>query len=675
MKKLIQTLTFIFLVSSLAFSQANYESWSWANEYGVPNDWSGYEIAKDVVTDSDGNIYVTGIHHNTFDIGTITLTNTSGYYAIFIAKYSAEGDVIWANSYGNTTEYSDESKRMAIDENNNIYIAGGFGSTTLDFGNGVVMAHTGDAYIAKFNSDGQAQWAVNVETENNLDYSYSKAIAVDETGVYFTGDFGGTYITIGDSTFQNQSANDLDGFFAKYDFDGNFQWAQHFYGDGDEWVFGIAAGNGGETAIVGKFNGPDAELVFGNGVVLTHAPGNFQELFIVKYDSNGNALWAKSANPDNNEDGESAESVAIDNCGNVYVTGDYSAQTISFDDFTVTNTAFGQFTDKDLYWVKLNKDGETQWLGAQGNGKDIHVGGIDLDNTQSPVVYGGVHSNGSIQLGDSTYNNLSNVYFLAYTARLDKETGEMGWNEIARDFEGANDFWYSFIPGVHVDNDGNLAAICHYFTYISGYGATFNLGGNEITGFGSDDFAVGVIPLNGTYSTENDITAFVLAEQTGEAIINYENHYIDIEVGVGTDVSNLLPEIALSDFAYLCTEFTDFTDPVIYTVIAESGTEQDWFVAVDIATGINEIKNQISIYPNPSTGIVFLNLTGFHPKNTSLLSLEIIDFTGGIIYTKGFVANDSRIRIDLSNHPKGVYVIKYHNHNNGILSYEKIIIQ
>ncbi len=673
MKNFIQTLVLILLVSNIAFSQANYETWSWANEYGVPNDWNGNEKATGVTTDSEGNIYTTGVFTHTFNIGTFTLENDLHDWAIFIIKHSPTGEVLWANSYGATTTNNDESKGMVIDADNNFYISGGF-TSDLDFGNDVVLTHTNgtsyDAYIAKFNSDGVAQWAVSVNSEF---YSWGKGIAIDETGIYFTGDFEGDEITIGTQTLYNQSNNtaDYDGYFAKYDLDGNFIFAKSFSGNFDEWIFDISVGNGGEIAIVGKYGGtPGAGslLDFGNDITLSHAMNSFQELFIVKYDASGNALWAKTADYSDNEAGESAESVAIDDCGNVYVTGDYSAETISFDGFSVTNTAFGNITDIDLYWVKFNKDGETQWLGAQGNGKAGHVGGITLDNTQSPIVYGGVHSGGTIILGDSTYTGLDNAFYLAYTARLNRETGEVGWNEIAKNFEGANDFWYSNIEAVHVDNVGNLTSICTYLTYISGYGATFNLGENVITGFGGLDFAVGIIPFTGTLSSENDITVFEFTEQTEDAIIDNGNHTIDIEVVAGTDVSNLLPNIELSINAYSCNEFTDFTNPVTYTVIAENGIEQDWTITVTVAVGIANLSaNQISIYPNPSNGIFTIqNFT-----NSQIQNLIITDITGKII--KQFTIYNSQFTINISNQPAGIYFLKI-NSNDGIYT-EKIIIQ
>lgn len=85
-------------------------------------------------------------------------------------------------------------------------------------------------------------------------------------------------------------------------------------------------------------------------------------------------------------------------------------------------------------------------------------------------------------------------------------------------------------------------------------------------------------------NTETDITAFGFEEQTGEAIIGAAT--INIEVVYGTDVSSLVPTIALSANATLSPESgvaQDFANPVTYTVTAEDGTTtQDWIVNVSV---------------------------------------------------------------------------------------------
>lgn len=73
-------------------------------------------------------------------------------------------------------------------------------------------------------------------------------------------------------------------------------------------------------------------------------------------------------------------------------------------------------------------------------------------------------------------------------------------------------------------------------------------------------------------SREANILTFVLAEQTGDAVIDAVNHTVNIEVAEGTNVSALTPTITISDLATITPAsgaVLDFTNPVSYSVTAE----------------------------------------------------------------------------------------------------------
>ncbi len=98
----------------------------------------------------------------------------------------------------------------------------------------------------------------------------------------------------------------------------------------------------------------------------------------------------------------------------------------------------------------------------------------------------------------------------------------------------------------------------------------------------SDDF---VVTVNEVFSTETDITAFSLAEQTGPATIDASNHTVNIEVALGTAVTALNPTIEVSPGAtYIPIGGQNFANgSVVYTVTAEDGsTTQDWIVTVTV---------------------------------------------------------------------------------------------
>ncbi len=100
----------------------------------------------------------------------------------------------------------------------------------------------------------------------------------------------------------------------------------------------------------------------------------------------------------------------------------------------------------------------------------------------------------------------------------------------------------------------------------------------------SQDWTVTITTLPA--ATGTDITGFVIPEADGAAIINKTYHTVAIAIPKGADITALVPEITLSDFATIdpaSEEETDFTNEVTYTVTAEDGTtEQDWTVTLTV---------------------------------------------------------------------------------------------
>ena len=67
--------------------------------------------------------------------------------------------------------------------------------------------------------------------------------------------------------------------------------------------------------------------------------------------------------------------------------------------------------------------------------------------------------------------------------------------------------------------------------------------------------------------------------------INEETHEITATAPNGTQVDNLTPTITVSDKAQVSPESgvaQDFTDPVVYTVTAEDGSQQEYTVTVNV---------------------------------------------------------------------------------------------
>ena len=83
----------------------------------------GYDYGYGIATDANGNSYVTGSFYGTATFGTIQLVSY-GYDDIFIAKYDASGNCIWAKKAGGINW--DFGYSISTDGNGNEFITGIF---------------------------------------------------------------------------------------------------------------------------------------------------------------------------------------------------------------------------------------------------------------------------------------------------------------------------------------------------------------------------------------------------------------------------------------------------------------------------------------------------------------------------------------------------------------------
>ncbi len=125
----------------------------WAKSAGGTNADTATAMAKD----GNGNIIITGYFKSaSITFGTITLTNAdvSGTTNdIFIVKYDALGNVIWAVSYGGSGD--DNANDIAIDSYNKINLVGKFNSTNLVLGTANLSNVGGwDVFYAQFDANG-----------------------------------------------------------------------------------------------------------------------------------------------------------------------------------------------------------------------------------------------------------------------------------------------------------------------------------------------------------------------------------------------------------------------------------------------------------------------------------------------------------------------------------------
>jgi hypothetical protein len=123
---------------------------------------SGFEIGKAIAVDLQDNIYITGDFRGVVDFdpsGSTHFVTSSGIRDIFVAKYTTQGELVWANKIGGTGD--DQATAITLDNNNEVFVAGYFnGSMTLSNLKTFTSAGNTDIILARYNSDGLLKYAV-----------------------------------------------------------------------------------------------------------------------------------------------------------------------------------------------------------------------------------------------------------------------------------------------------------------------------------------------------------------------------------------------------------------------------------------------------------------------------------------------------------------------------------
>ncbi len=153
--------------------------------------------------------------------------------------------------------------------------------------------------------------------------------------------------------------------------------------------------------------------------------------------------------------------------------------------------------------------------------------------------------------------------------------------------------------------------------------------------------------------------------------LNFEDRIINIQVPIGTDLTNcgaLFISETNSDVYIDNTEqvsgetINDFLEDLNYTIFAEnSDIENNWTIIIEEVSEIKESKVDIKIYPNPADNFIFID------DNKISDRIEIFDSKGNLITSQKIMDN----KLDISNLERGIYFFKIKK--DGKIFVEKII--
>jgi len=302
----------------------------WVARHNAPGNY--YDRANCLAIDDAGNVYVTGY------------SSLIGTYADpAIIKYDADGNQIWTAYYTVPGNAGNAASSLALDAAGNIYVTG------CSYG----MATYWDYATIKHDADGNQIWATCYNGPGNGE-DEANSVAVDAAGnVYATG------YSLGRGTGYDFAT-------IKFDADGNQIWAARYNGPGNstDHAYCLALDDGANVYVTGD----------------SYGSGTYYDYAILKYDTDGNQIWAVRYNgPGNGYD--NAYSLALDVVGNIYVTG----------------ASDGSGSSSDYATIKYDADGNQIWIArynGPGNATE-HAYCLALDDGGNIYVTGDSYGSGT----------------------------------------------------------------------------------------------------------------------------------------------------------------------------------------------------------------------------------------------------------------------------------------
>lgn len=407
----------LLLLSISAFAQIpNDHCFDWVRQMDADKNSKGIAIAVDAA----GNVYSTGYFLGTTDFdpttGVFNLTALGDKEDIFVSKFDANGNFLWAKQMGGSLE--DYSTEIAVDAAGNVFTVGYFrGSADFDPSPNsfnLITSNTSiSMFFSKLDTDGNFVWAKLIEGPTQ-----PSDLTLDNMGnIYITGSFHGIVdFDPGPNVFNVAMGWAQSSIFVlKLDPTGNLAWVKKMGGVNTTFM----GGNGGSAIRLDVFGNIYISGYFIGSVDFDPGPGVFNlivppsgwtAVFVAKLNADGNFKWAKQIGVGGSYD---VRGLKLDAVGNVYTTGFFS-KALDFDPgpnvFNLTPSSSGS----NAYILKLNAAGDFVWaiqMGALGGAESIVI-----DNMDNIYTIGNFRGNADFDPGPGVYNldaTLGNGMFIS----------------------------------------------------------------------------------------------------------------------------------------------------------------------------------------------------------------------------------------------------------------------
>ncbi len=729
MKQFYKLTAFIVLLSTTSFNALNAQCNWWVKSFGG----AFADNVTDMKTDKNGNMYICGYFSGTVNLDNVTLTS-AGDKDVFVAKLNSSGGVIWAKQGGGV--YADQATALDIDASGNVYVCGKYSTSATFNGNiltnatSFILSYTstgsfkwvknvssagsiddivvfGDFFTIvgyRQNSPNNTFESINLDNSSNgsgflaryvTDGTISKATScpLNWFGNKLTTDLSGNVsllakfsgqITLNGNSLSSVGGDDL--IVLNYSPTLALNWYKTGGGSGYEYAKNITTDANGNVYVLGTI---ESSGTFSGTTV--NAPSN-RGYVIVKYLKNGDFSWVKSYNCAFDYS-TSNNNLIIDN-NSIYTIGSFESSNFKFDNNTVYSSDYfyggfilkcstsGDFQDLKFTNATLNNISVTN-TGIMGTGnfqedynsfsskkliskglEDFFVCKLsslsDLDASSSPelcmVTLDPTTNKNKIVWKKPDSKNIDK--YIIYRMNAHWEFDSIGYQNYA----GNNYF---------IDNAISPEKKAERYT----------IGLIDVCGNKSDFSDDGIKTMHlMIYPGPNKKWQLLWSPYTGA-----DDPYYRIYRGTTPTNKVLIDSLTGDeDQMFMYTDIDSPSGTVYYSV--EAVTDEDceetqgptvagrirsnnaYYTAETM--GLDNLQTlDAVIYPNPTKGLVSVQITD--KTSADISTLTVINPLGQIVFTQQLI--QTKTDVDLSNYPKGIYVLKVENDNH--FSFHKLIVE
>jgi len=526
-------------------------------------------------------------------------------------------------------------------------------------------------------------WAKSV---GGSDYQAGKKTATDSDGnVYLTGGYQNSSINYSGTNLSNSGSEDI--FIAKYNSNGDVLWVKRAGGSNSDISYGIACDLEGNVYLAGTFS--SSSIIFGNKTLSNTGSSGSGDIFIVKYNPAGDVKWAKKAGGTMSD---ICYDLAIDDYGNLLLTGYFRSNSITFGLTTLNNTTTTGYSE-EIFVAKYDTSGNVKWAKKASGANNDTGKGIAADQNGNVYVTGTSKSS-TLTFGLTTLTNslLEDIFLAKYDS-----SGKELW---AKRAGGTNsDEGFSVTCDLY-----NNAIITGYFKSTSVLFETQTINNSNATDETGDVYIVKYNPFGDVLwavkgsgsSTEQGNTVvcdiqgnIYAAGEFGSSTLTFAGTSGITKPGISnifltklnsSGVALWAASIGGTTFDYASNINIDLSGNIFLTggydspsvsfgtsTLTNTGYRDIYLAKLNSSVGISENNNNsdFELFPSPSGGSISINI----PENIKLL--QVLNLSGSIIYEK---ANPTAGMLTINIGTSGYYFAKVISENT-ILTRKFCIIQ